>query len=177
MNTEQMICDTLIDMMGSRPFEKIKVTHITERCGISRSTFYVYFDSIYSVLQKIEDEFLENVGDEALNVKGKFTQEELDRLFGYLQKNIKTMKALIGPNGDSSFRAKLANRNKRVLSERAKKNGHKLSDPELEIISQYSLAGKLQIFIWWAENENDISVHEFMRVAQELTDAINALLK
>ena len=43
------IAMALNDLMGAKPIEQITVVELCEEAGISRSTFYTYFEDIYSV--------------------------------------------------------------------------------------------------------------------------------
>jgi AcrR family transcriptional regulator len=48
-NTEAYICAKFLDLVETKPFYTIKVKELAEYASISRSTFYLYFDSIYAV--------------------------------------------------------------------------------------------------------------------------------
>ena len=43
------VAQCLNDLLAQRPIEQISVVDLCEEAGISRSTFYTYFDDIYSV--------------------------------------------------------------------------------------------------------------------------------
>lgn len=51
--TKQALIDTFVDLLNERPFEKITVTDIIEKCGVSRNTFYYYFQDIYDMVDEI----------------------------------------------------------------------------------------------------------------------------
>ena len=175
MNTEQLICEKLIDMMEERPFQQIKVTQLAERCGISRSTFYVYFDSIYSVLQKIEDDIIYSFVDEH-EVNSRNQPAEVMDSFVFMRDNIRTIQILSGPNGDPSFFAKLSNRNRRVLHMLAEKNSSHASDLELQIISEFALGGKMRLIQWWANNEKSVSIKEMAELSEKIMAAIHSVV-
>ena len=48
--TEQAIIDTFEEMLSEMPFDRITVTALARRCGISPNTFYYHFDDIYDLL-------------------------------------------------------------------------------------------------------------------------------
>ena len=56
--TKSRIRNELLSLMREKPVETIKVTEITEKLGISRTTFYSYYNSIHDVLQEIENMFI-----------------------------------------------------------------------------------------------------------------------
>ena len=43
------VAQTLNDLLAKRPIAQISVVDLCEEAGISRSTFYTYFDDIYAV--------------------------------------------------------------------------------------------------------------------------------
>ncbi len=176
MNTEKLLCSTLLEMMEERPFEQIKVTQLTEKSGVSRSTFYVYFDSIFAVLQKIEDDFMDSIVADK-SARPDLSQAEVIASFTYLRDNIDTFRVLTGRNGDPAFSAKLAARNKRVLLSLASALGSNASEVELQIINEFTLAGKLQAFRWWAEHKNYVSVNDMLSIVSQLMSKVHELLR
>ena len=51
--TEKAIADTFVEMLNERPLDKITVRELSERCGISRNTFYYHFHDVYDLLDSI----------------------------------------------------------------------------------------------------------------------------
>ena len=52
-DTKKMIYYTFIDLLGTKPFDKITIRDIVEACGINRNTFYYYYSDIYDLLEEI----------------------------------------------------------------------------------------------------------------------------
>ena len=175
VNTEKRICDALLEMMEERPFFQIKVAQLCDRYSISRSTFYNYFDSIFSVLQKIEDDILEELFE--LNVAKSLNDKSIViDAFSSMRKSINAFHVLIGPNGDPSFVAKLINRNKRSLDILANKMESQATTLELQIVHEFTQAGKLRAFEWWAEHENEVSVSDMAEIMNRIIAAIHDIL-
>lgn len=54
--TQKAITDTFVGLLNEKRLDKITVKDIVEKCGVSRKTFYYYFDDIYDLLEKsLED--------------------------------------------------------------------------------------------------------------------------
>jgi len=74
--TKEAIIQTFIEMLNDRPFEKITVTDLIEKCGISRNTFYYYFQDIYDLLGQMfiseEKRLLESEDRGAETLKDSF---------------------------------------------------------------------------------------------------------
>ena len=175
MNMESLICDTLVDMMEEMPFDKIRVTQLVERSGISRSTFYVYYESVFEVLQYVEDRVIDTIIADR-QVTTDISKDEMMDIFVNLRKSIRTFYILTGSNGSPSFYAKLASRNRNSLLLLAEKLGSKTTATELQIINEFTLAGKIKVFQWWAEHDNYISVNEMAIALEKMNKAVNNML-
>lgn len=66
MQTRWGIVSALNSLMNETPIDKIKVAHLCKRAGVSRTTFYDYFDNIYNVAtwawDRILDDSLYHIG-------------------------------------------------------------------------------------------------------------------
>lgn len=49
--TKELIVQTVFELLNERPFSKITVKDIVERCGINRNTFYYHFRDITDVME------------------------------------------------------------------------------------------------------------------------------
>ena len=58
VRTQRHLRDALFELMFEKPINKISIRELTERAEISRCTFYLYYDSIFSMLKSIENEML-----------------------------------------------------------------------------------------------------------------------
>ena len=62
--TKRALGNALKALMKERPFEKINVAHICERCGMSRKSFYYHFRDKYDLMNWIFDmEFIALAND------------------------------------------------------------------------------------------------------------------
>ncbi|MGN1155087.1 MAG: TetR/AcrR family transcriptional regulator, partial [Agathobacter sp.] len=59
--TQVRIKETLLKMLEVKPIHQIQVKALAAELGIGRSTFYAYYDSVYDLLQEIEDDFFANI--------------------------------------------------------------------------------------------------------------------
>lgn len=173
--TERQICETLISLMLEKPFSKIKVTELTAKANISRSTFYSYFDSIYDVLQAMEDELIDHLIDEK-DVSLQYSSDSVEKNLSYIRDHIQAFEVLTGPNGDASFLARMGNRSKRILLTIADDVGSNMTETQLTIINEFSRAGKFQILHWWAKHENEVSVKEIVDMLDRISSAMHGIV-
>ena len=51
--TKKAIRQSFLELLDQRPFDKISVVDIAERCEINRNTFYDYYSDIYALLEAV----------------------------------------------------------------------------------------------------------------------------
>lgn len=65
--TKQAIINSFVQLAAEKTVDKITVKDITDRCGVSRNTFYYHFKDVYDVLEQ----FLEDQTREAITLMEK----------------------------------------------------------------------------------------------------------
>ena len=48
-------------LLEEKPIQRISVTELCRKAGVNRSTFYAHYQDIYDLLDKIEEEMLEEL--------------------------------------------------------------------------------------------------------------------
>lgn len=185
---ETFICEKLLDMIELVPFQQIKVTEFVKFAGISRSAFYVYFDSIYSVIQKIEDDFMAGLIGEShfvfLRASDFFTSSEnggnidpnLLHNIEYIRKNLRMIRILTGENGDPAFEVRMANRTWRILHNHYAHKSH-VNEAKKRLMCAYLCGGHLNLLRWYANHEDEISIYEMGTLLEELTMKLLSLME
>jgi probable dihydroxyacetone kinase regulator len=51
--TKAAILSSFMELLNERPFDKISVVDIAEKCGINRNTFYYYFADVYALVDEV----------------------------------------------------------------------------------------------------------------------------
>ena len=59
--TQKVIKEAFIDLLEAKDIKKITVSEICEKCDINRATFYRYYLDVYDLLDKIEEDFVNEV--------------------------------------------------------------------------------------------------------------------
>ena len=108
---KEQIRRQVLETLKSTHIHNIQVKAITDSLGISRSTFYLYYDSAYAVLQDIEDDFFD--GLEKINApfwRYPLKQEYMTQphpvlldVLRYLRENREVSNVLRGPFGEPMF--------------------------------------------------------------------------
>lgn len=49
IRTKRKLADALRELLETRPLERVRVHHLTDRCDIHRQTFYYHFPDVYAL--------------------------------------------------------------------------------------------------------------------------------
>ncbi len=107
----QALEKALCKFLQGKEIRKIKVMEICDDAKVSRSTFYTYFDDIYSLVTEIEDRIIDDVAHIMKKRKGFDFQAvkrgDVDPLFleicRYCYNNREIYKAMFGAYGNPDF--------------------------------------------------------------------------
>lgn len=111
LNTIEHIKKTFLSLYAKNGIDAISVSELCKASGIAKSTFYLYFEDKYAVLESIEDKIL----DDLKKISGELVdvnEEEIKRgipdialidSVAYISENIDVFKILLGPHSDPRF--------------------------------------------------------------------------
>ena len=178
------ICNAMLDLMETQQFETISITDLTKKAGVSRTSFYRYFDSVYDVLQAIEDDYDEQFPHELAAVQdldemthagsadgagagdGRKEPAELEYA-EVVARNFRTYRILTSPNGDPSFEPHMRNRVKRIMLQSLEAQlGPGL---ETDMAATFITGTRMYLMRWWAQHEREVDPVEYSRLCSELT--------
>jgi len=109
--TRQVIRSTLIDLMKTKPFDKITVTELCKEADINRVTFYAHYEDQMDLLKKIEAELMEWIREQLKDWAGQDWRTRTDaehlelvtRVLTFVYNNSGQLKVLMSENGDREF--------------------------------------------------------------------------
>ena len=106
--TRALLLQGLIQLMEEKDIKNISVKELSDLVDINRGTFYLHYNDIYDMLNKVEDElFLEfnEILDRNLteDMQFKSPQTTILDIFEFLERHHDIGKVLIGPHGDLTF--------------------------------------------------------------------------
>lgn len=88
--TATAIKNSLKNLLGEKPLDKITVKDIVEDCGINRKTFYYHFRDIYDVLEVMLTEELRKF--ESAHTDDETLEECVFKITDFIRKNKKAIK-------------------------------------------------------------------------------------
>ena len=103
--TRNLIKKTFAELMNEKKeLNKITVTELVKRAGITRSTFYTHYDDIYEVVNDYQLETIELlVSDDKVLNSIQDIYDYFDEIFECLKKNEEIYKMLLVSNGSLIF--------------------------------------------------------------------------
>lgn len=117
--TRALLKQGLIQLMQSKDIRDISVKELSDLADINRGTFYLHYNDIYDMLEKMEDDLFVQFNEIldrnfAGDVNSLSATPALLEIFTFLDNNRELSKVMIGPHGDLAF----VNRLKGLVKER-----------------------------------------------------------
>ena len=120
IKTKKLIKTALSELIQEKGFEHVSITDLTQRANINRGTFYLHYQDKYDLLEKFENEVLDDINTNAENfIKSikdiDFLGEDfsneikpfINKVFTYIKENYIIMKVILGPKSDMRFQNKI----------------------------------------------------------------------
>ena len=177
------ICDAMVELMESHPFESVTVTELTRAAGVSRRSFYQHFETVYDVLQAIEDDYIDAFPgelkatsdlSEQLREHGVASASE-EAYAELIARNFRRYRLLTGPNGDASFKPRMRNRITRIMRQALEPELG--SGPRTEVAVTMLAGTRMYAMDWWAAHADEVDAVAYSRYVSELTvAAMNAMV-
>ena len=107
VRSKKMIRDAFIELLQTKPLEKITVTGIVEKAELNRGTFYAHYADINMLIQSMEDEIVQALYDLLSDAESPYLLKEPLSLFlkisEYLEQNKELILALMSSQPTNLF--------------------------------------------------------------------------
>ena len=160
-----------------KSIKEITVKELVEEVDINRSTFYLHYTDIYSMVAELESELLEEFKNAIDLYPPTNSEEEMCRFFEHiyniLTDNRAICVALVSENGDISFIRQVET----FVSERIKKifeSGMVKNVYDVRYVFDFCISGGMGLFKHWLTDENAL---EPAHMAKITTDMVVGTLK
>ncbi len=133
LRTRQLIKDAFIDLLQEMEISKITVNRIAERATINRVTFYLHYDDIQDMQEKMAQEMAEDIEHIMLSTTTNQNSVEdagwlkLETLLKYIAENAKFYKVVLSTRRTSIFTERLLRILSGTIREKAEKNASLLA--------------------------------------------------
>lgn len=177
--TKELIQRSFLTLLEEKPFDSITVGDISKVASINRGTFYLHYLDKYDLLEKIEQQLFENIGDHIDRLQENYTtaatfekeQEHLAAsLFSSIQAQAPVLKIFLSHHGRAGFHYRFRDAFSRKVRVNLEKN-ISLSE-QLNVSIDYFLAFITSAFLGlieqWVQNGLDKSPEEMTQLYIEI---------
>ena len=170
--TRMVLRDSLVKLLHEQPIDKISVKALCEAADINRSTFYNHYKDQYDMLQKIQEEVLEDLDEymSAYNFRGSEADllRIMKRIFAYISENAALCWVLLADKGDTSLQSAIM-KIARAHSEARLRSSGLADSGMLHYLLLYWVSGCTGIIKWWLQSGMDRTASEMAEMAVALT--------
>ena len=176
--TKKAIRAAFAELFANKSAEEITVTDIARKANINRKTFYNYYPGVHSIAQEIEDEIFASL-DESLKGVDLYAEPEttVARLSGVICADMEFCRSIFTSRNNAAYTIRLLS----VITDRIKAPISKETDiagRELDIMTEYTLAGLLQVYRRRIAAGDDIMDEGFCRtLAGIMLYGVNAFIR
>jgi AcrR family transcriptional regulator len=174
--TRMILQNSLIELMKERPVSKIGIKEICALAGVSRSTFYTYYENVYNILEQIEEEtflYFEGVVNQhasQIKLSNKEKAAMYQRNLQYIIDNSNSVKVLLSENGDINFQEKFFQKFITKAQNILRSNSDNPSLGNIyEGYSVFIVHGAIGLVQYWLKNNMHIPIPEMAKMLVKLT--------
>lgn len=160
IETKERFKKAFFTLYAERKIETIIIKEVADLAGFNRGTFYLYYKSIYDLLQKTEQELLEDFAkrvDYHLKLYYSKIDNPDEKVFQDMQENFlkngEYFKVLNGENGDPRFKAKMKNIVKDAYRKHLNVDSSKRVS-KFEYLLEYLVEANTSIIQYWLMNRD-----------------------
>lgn len=170
--TKMVIVQSFTKIIREKPLNKITVKEICDMAEINRATFYKYYLDVYDLLDKIEEQFLEELREILLSQKNKTAKDVLTLIMVSFKAEQEKYEAIFSANGDASFPQKVIEMCYDMDRTLMQIENDKLSQTQNEWLFQFIAQGCNGILNQWIQNGMQESISEVTDFAYKLIQNI-----
>lgn len=180
IRTKKLIRSALAELIDEKGFINISVTDLAQRADINRGTFYLHYVDKYDLLEKIENEIIQEMEEETkhldpINMRNIDTTNKplpfMVTLFEYFRENSVIIKSILGPKGDPTFERKIKKFIETNLFEKQKSKSFNVDQAVIseEYFIPYILSADLGVIQHWLEKGMEESSDEMALILARMS--------
>jgi AcrR family transcriptional regulator len=167
--TRKVLEQTLVELLHTRPIEKISITELCKRADINRATFYQHFSSPYELLAEIQETFYSSFKADLERLLQKENNTSvLLVLVTKIRDDKELCKVLFSESGERSFHNKTLSIVRDELIRKWEKNHDKVSRAYAPLVFKFITTGSIGMVQEWL-------MHDCKESPEEITHLLNAL--
>ncbi len=167
--TKTVIKDTFLSLLKEKEINKITVSEICKIADINRATFYRYYLDIYDLLNKIEDEFVEEIKSASSSEDEYSVASFSKNLLEVFLENKDLVTILFNTMNNLYFLNDILDLVYQKCKEKWEKDLVNISSESIEYASVFIFNGALGVVNYWVKNGFTKSVDEIANIIEKLS--------
>ncbi len=173
IRTRQMLREALVALIIERGYDAISIADIADKAGLRRATFYLHYRSkeelLLNLLRETVDEFIQNFQVKSDDPFGKEHQQRENCLtFEFVKARANLYRAILSGQGAAQATRAVREHLAARIRERHLREKPGASLP-VEVLANYLAAVKLNMIIWWLEQDMPYPPQEMASMVTQLT--------
>lgn len=169
--TKRQIKEAFFQLLEKEPFPKITVTEICSLAEINRSTFYKHYCDTYDLLQKSEEELLEDLRSVTQSFKGTDTARLIESILQQLR-DMDHMPFYHMIKADPGFSDQISCCFCQEMYSCFQDKLSAYPPPSREMVCHYVSAGSSSILSYWFSTGMKLPVHRIATLINDLSEKI-----
>lgn len=163
--TKKNLRDSLFALLEKKNINQITVTELTTLADVNRSTFYLYYNDIFDMMEKIQQEIYEIFVETVVNYKNDFNDiegivEYLSRFLEFCKENYAVCRFITRNDCNNHLAEKIKLAVRCVIPDSAVFFPE--NDPR-NYLTTFALSGMLATILEWMNNGMKIPVEDMSR--------------
>lgn len=156
LKTRKLIKDNLIELLKLKSLSHITVTELTEKCNISRKTFYLHYQSIEYAVEDIENDILSIIEALFLTLYDDTKTPNFDNVpmffKHYLENSITLIDFLANYKSSQEIKSKITEKIIFLIKENSYEPPNSPVDIDLSLY--YTVGGIYDALIYWYKTQS-----------------------
>ena len=168
--TKKIIKDTLIKLLSEKDIKKVTVSEICKIADVNRATFYRYYLDVYDLLNKIEEDFINELKapyleDPArISSVGAFSKE----ILAVFLENKDLVRILFNTNNNIYFLNEVLEVAYDMCKAKWMNDVPEITEAEINYAAIFIFNGALGIVNYWVKNDFDKDIEEVSHAIEQL---------
>ena len=159
--TKEMFHRALLNLMETKPINKITIKELCEAASLNRGTFYLHYTEPQDILTEIEDDFIEeNMSFLTRYLSPEHDTDPMSLMYSHMLKNQDTYRLIIGKGNDTVFQERLKKLVKSTVLQDWERDNPNCKREDLEFVFDYVFAGSIRMILG-LDQDGELSMKEF----------------
>lgn len=161
--TKTALCNALVSLSKTVPYEMISVTALCRQANVSRSTFYLNYGNIYDLLEEMQADFIEGLSFDVTDYT--FVKMDSERAMQYIMDN-KDMFRFLWNHGALKrfFVSHISCMVQEIVFQKNTQDVKRACD----VASTYLVNGSIAVMNYYFESDIKISAHDITDIIYDL---------